>query len=71
MYRFGLDGTVNGFTLAKEAFLRFWMWFWTGNFIVAGGAFAGIALVVAIRGLGDLRAMLAALDQERAKKEGQ
>jgi hypothetical protein len=49
--------------------LRFWMWFWTANFILAGGAFAGIALVVAIRGLGDLRAMLAALDRDRHEKE--
>jgi len=36
----------------------FWQWFWTVNFAVAGSAFAGIALVVAIRGIGDLRAML-------------
>ncbi|HVW84728.1 MAG TPA: hypothetical protein VHB50_08600 [Bryobacteraceae bacterium] len=41
--------------------MLFWAWFWTINFIVAGSAFAAIALVVAIRGVGDLRAMLAAL----------
>ena len=43
------------------------MWFWTANFIVAGGGFAAIALLVAIRGLGDLRAMLAALDKDRRR----
>jgi hypothetical protein len=41
------------------------MWFWTANFIVAGVAFACIALVVAIRGPGDLRAMLTALENDR------
>jgi hypothetical protein len=45
------------------------MWFWTANFVVAGGAFAGIALIVAIRGLGDLRAMLAALQSDRGKPD--
>jgi hypothetical protein len=41
------------------------MVFWTLNFIVAGGAFALIALVVAIRGVADLRAMLKALKAEQ------
>jgi hypothetical protein len=45
--------------------MAFWSWFWTINFIVAGSAFAGIALVVAFRGVADLRAMLAALRAER------
>jgi hypothetical protein len=39
----------------------FWSWFWTVNFIVAGSAFAGIALVVAYKGVADLRTMLADL----------
>jgi hypothetical protein len=39
----------------------FWSWFWTVNFIVAGSAFAAIALVVAFKGVADLRAMLADL----------
>lgn len=45
--------------------MAFWSWFWTINFIVAGSAFAGIALTVAFRGVADLRAMLAALRAER------
>jgi hypothetical protein len=45
-----------------------WGWFWTINFIVAGSAFAGIAVVVAVRGVGDLRAMLAALKADRDRQ---
>ncbi len=45
--------------------MAFWSWFWTINFIVAGSAFVGIALVVAFKGVADLRAMLAALRAER------
>lgn len=45
--------------------MSFWADFWTLNFIVAGGAFALIALVVAVRGVADLRAMLAALRDEQ------
>jgi len=48
--------------------MAFWSWFWTINFIVAGSAFAGIALIVAIRGVGDLRAMLAALRADRDRR---
>ena len=42
-----------------------WMVFWTLNFIVAGAAFALIALVVAVRGAADLRSMLKALKAEQ------
>jgi hypothetical protein len=52
-------GTLYGFVMS------FWADFWTLNFIVAGGAFALIALVVAVRGVADLRAMLAALRDEQ------
>jgi hypothetical protein len=48
--------------------MAFWSWFWTINFIVAGSAFAGIALVVAFRGVADLRAMLTALRAERDRQ---
>ena len=44
--------------------MRFWYWFWTGNFIVAGSAFVLIALVVAVGGVADLRRMLEALKRE-------
>ncbi|MDE3196903.1 MAG: hypothetical protein KGN84_11200 [Acidobacteriota bacterium] len=46
----------------------FWKWFWTINFAVAGSAFAGIALMVALRGFSDLRAMLAALRADRTRR---
>jgi hypothetical protein len=45
--------------------MEFWATFWTFNFIVAGGAFAIIAAVTAVRGVADLRAMLAALKSEQ------
>lgn len=44
--------------------MNLWFYFWTANFIVAGLAFALIALIVALRGMGDLRAMFAALRRE-------
>ena len=49
--------------------MSFWAWFWTANFILAGSAFAGIALVVAFRGAADIRAMLAALRGDHSPKE--
>jgi hypothetical protein len=48
--------------------MAFWTWFWTINFIAAGSAFAAIALVVAIRGVADLRDLLAALRAERGRR---
>jgi hypothetical protein len=48
--------------------MAFWSWFWTINFIVAGSAFAGIASVVAFKGVADLRAMLTALRAEREQR---
>jgi hypothetical protein len=48
--------------------LRYWEWFWTANFVIAGTAFAAIALTVAIRGVADLRAMLAALRKDQDRK---
>jgi hypothetical protein len=51
--------------------MRFWYYFWTVNFIVAGGAFALIALVVAIRGVGDLRRMFAALKSSGQRRPGE
>jgi len=49
--------------------MGFWSGFWTLNFIVAGSAFAGIAMVVAVRGVADLRNMLA--DLQSAQRERQ
>ncbi|MES1257190.1 MAG: hypothetical protein ABUS51_02125 [Acidobacteriota bacterium] len=50
--------------------MGFWSGFWTLNFIVAGSAFAGIALVVAVRGVADLRNMLADLRAAQDKRRG-
>jgi hypothetical protein len=45
----------------NSADMRFWYYFWTANFIVAGLAFALITLVVLVRGSQDLREMFAGL----------
>jgi hypothetical protein len=41
-----------------------WFVFWTLNFIVAGSAFALIAIIVLVRGLTDMRQMFARLEQK-------
>ena len=53
----------------KGKAMKAWYWFWVLNFIVAGSAFAIIALIVLVRGGQDLRRMFARL--EKAKREGQ
>ena len=40
-----------------------WYYFWTLNFIVAGSAFAVIAVIVTVRGIADLREMFATLSR--------
>lgn len=45
--------------------MRYWQLFWTGSLLVAGVSFTMITLVVAIRGFGDLRRMLADLTADR------
>jgi hypothetical protein len=45
--------------------MRGWYIFWTANFIVAGSAFAAIAVIVLVRGIGDLRRMFADLNQRQ------
>lgn len=37
--------------------MKAWYYFWVLNFIVAGSAFFIIAVIVTIRGVGDLREM--------------
>jgi hypothetical protein len=41
--------------------MRYWFYFWTIAFLTAGSAFAVIAAVVLVGGIGDLRRMLAEL----------
>jgi hypothetical protein len=56
---------------------RYWYDFWVLNFVVAGSAFLVIALIVFVRGIGDLRQMFtrlrargAARSAERGAKSG-
>jgi hypothetical protein len=46
--------------------MGFWYYFWTINFVVAGTAFALIALIVTVRGSKDLRDMFARLKESGA-----
>ena len=41
-----------------------WYWFWMANFVLAGSAFAAIAIIVTVRGFRDLREMFASLRAE-------
>ncbi len=41
--------------------MKAWYYFWVLNFIVAGSAFFIIAVIVTIRGVGDLREMFTRL----------
>jgi hypothetical protein len=43
--------------------MKYWYYFWTANFILAGSAFVFITLVVLVRGVGDLRAMFRGLNE--------
>lgn len=47
-----------------------WFWFWTVWFAVAGLSFAGIAVVVMVKGVDDLRAMVRILE-EQARRGGE
>lgn len=48
--------------------MRGWYYFWVANFALAGSAFVGIALVVMVGGIGDLRHMFRSLQQSREEK---
>jgi hypothetical protein len=49
--------------------MKYWYYFWTANFILAGTAFAFITLIVLVRGIGDLRVMFRGLsERERARQ---
>ncbi|HTS12790.1 MAG TPA: hypothetical protein VMH00_11785 [Candidatus Limnocylindrales bacterium] len=45
-----------------------WYIFWMANFVVAGSAFAVITLIVLVRGVKDLRDMLAGLRAEANRR---
>ncbi len=45
--------------------MKAWQLFWAVSLVISGVAFAGITLVVAVRGFGDLRQMFAHLRERR------
>ena len=45
--------------------MKYWYYFWVVNFVVASSAFAVIAVIVTVRGIGDLRSMFARLRAQR------
>jgi hypothetical protein len=51
--------------------MRAWYYFWVLNFVVAGSAFFIIAVIVTIRGVGDLREMFARLRATSQAKSAQ
>lgn len=45
-----------------------WSFFWLATFVVAFGAFGLISLVIAVRGVGEIRELFAALEHEKRRK---
>jgi hypothetical protein len=45
-----------------------WALFWLAAFVVAFGAFTLISLVIAIRGVDEIRELFSALEEERRRK---
>ena len=45
-----------------------WALVWLAAFIVAFGAFSVISLVIAIRGVAEIRELFSALEEERRRK---
>ena len=46
-----------------------WLIFWEACLVVAGATFAGITVIVAVRGFGDLREMFANLARQKKPNE--
>jgi hypothetical protein len=49
--------------------MRAWQLFWAVSLLISGVSFAGITVVVAVRGIGDLREMFAHLRKRRDSVE--
>jgi hypothetical protein len=49
--------------------MKLWVEFWRAWLLVSGGAFAGITVIVAWKGLADLRAMFRDLSAEKESDE--
>jgi hypothetical protein len=45
--------------------MRYWQLFWTVSTLVSGAAFAIITVVVAVKGVGDLRYMFRRLGEQQ------
>jgi hypothetical protein len=45
-----------------------WAQFWLASFVLAFGAFALISLVIAVRGVAEIRELFTALEEERRRK---
>jgi hypothetical protein len=45
-----------------------WALFWLATFIVAFGAFIVISLIIAVRGVAEIRELFSALEEERRRK---
>ena len=45
-----------------------WAFFWLAAFVLAFGASSLISLVIAIRGVAEIRELFSALDEERRRK---
>ena len=46
-----------------------WALFWLVAFVVAFGGFSLISLVIAVRGVAEIRELFTALDEERRRKK--
>ena len=49
--------------------MKAWQYFWAISLLISGISFAGITLVVALRGLQDLREMFGHLLEQKEKLE--
>lgn len=49
--------------------MRAWQYFWAASLLIAGVSFAGITLLVAIRGFRDLRALFRHLRERKDEAE--
>lgn len=49
--------------------MRAWQYFWTASLLIAGVLFAGITLVVAMRGFHDLRVLFRHLRERKDEVE--
>lgn len=46
-----------------------WALFWLVTFVVAFGGFSLISLVIAVRGVAEIRELFTALDEERRRRQ--